>query len=159
MAELTINPTQTTKTIKVYPTPFGTIYHSESSSNCKLTQLEYIQQIAKDEGKPYFDAILKQSRQLVQCNVNNLIHANWIKNNYEYYSYDTAPVGYNNGDQHHFIIRNRIGYAKENYMRDKVVPVVEQPIINKEAIKEKITSFLKTKRRKLDVVDEIMNSF
>ncbi len=90
------------------------IYHS--SSNCKLTTIEYIYNIFSEQQhfKEYFDEVLKKCRICTYLNTNQDHYAEWILKNYEVYSYNKIPVGYNDGYQYHIIIRNTIGIQNSN---------------------------------------------
>ncbi len=132
-----------------------------SASNCKLTSIDYIRELfsgsaTEEQRIAGFKEVLKDCRMLVYINTNNDIIADFLTKNFEIYGHNKVPVGYGGGYQHHIFIRNTYSKHGTAYLRDVEKPTQAVATPNKEMIKQVITSTLKSKRRKLDVVEDIM---
>lgn len=133
------------------------------SSNCKFSFVENIGGLweasrsrNEKEKIQMFKDFLKQGRIVVSVNTTNDAIKEFILNNFEVYGYNKVPVGYYNGFQHHILIKNNdSGYANKVYLRpvEKTVKI-KNPTIDQ--LEEVLTKILKAKRRKTDIVKEVM---
>lgn len=120
--------------------------------NCKLTTVCSITGLKLD--KDYFNELFKKCRILVHINTPNIETAAFIENNYELYGKVNVPIGYNGGYQYHLFVRNSLGY-KNNNMRPTEYGKGGQKL-NKNNVAKVLEAALKAKRRKTDVVPEIV---
>lgn len=152
----------------------GSLVLKHCPHNCKLTYLSSINNFLYDlreaKLKQDFDDVLKQCRIAVYLNTNSIPVKDWILKNYELYSLSQIPIGYGKGYQYHIIIRNSIGQVNPNmrpteFNKEEVVVSTKTPTViagiddlTKTKIKENLVKILKKRRRKTDIVDEIVNS-
>lgn len=149
-----------TKTINAINIKFGHYYTNvdiiHSLNNCKLTVVDGIRNAISgiksniDKEIIIFKELLTECRQLTAINTTNTDIKDFIVNNFETYSVSKIPVGYNNGYQWHIFVRNIYSKLGTDYLR----AVEKEPIITK--IETQLTSALKAKRRKTDVVKDII---
>lgn len=143
---------------------FGGAIKIHSSSNCKLTSIEAINAIyhasaplTKEEKVAKFKRFFKTCRQVISINTIDLNIRDFLKENFEVYSYSEVPVGYKGGYQYHFLIRNTEGTnAYLRPLENKVFK--ENSKINMEAILKNVLKN-KGKKRKADIIKEIVNKF
>jgi hypothetical protein len=128
-----------------------------SGSNCKLTNLDNIKNMPLtdiEKVKEFF----KDLRIIVAFNTNNENILKFFKTNFELYSVAEIPVGYRNGFQYHIIVRN--AYSRFTNI-DCLRPISkEQPNkgVDLAKIEEIMTKTLKAKRRKTDIVKEVLDN-
>lgn len=153
--------TRTTVGARIFPIPnsyYGGITLIDSQSNCKLTSIEGINNLMNvynvNDRVALTKEMLTNCRILVFFNTNTPGLVKFFEDNFEIYSVSKAPVGYGGGYQYHVLLRN--GYSKASnivYLRKKEDVANLEGI---EKIKAAITSVMKSKRRKTDIVDEII---
>lgn len=128
-----------------------------NTNNCKLTIIENLSFIYSFNNAYNTDELLKERFETIFKKCAITIHTNiidkklrdYILNNFELYSYEEIPIGYNNGMQYHFLIKNPYIFNQyEKRFVDK----------NKKNIKTTIEKVFKKYRRKKDgIIDEILN--
>lgn len=128
-------------------------------TNCKLSYLHglghlNIVGVSNEEKLEIINNLLKYCKGTAIINTISKELFDFIKENFQYYYAEEVPIGYNNKYQYHICIRNLI--VPNNYCRQPEVK--PQPTIDKEAIKTKLLSLLKNKRRKSDYVQEFIDS-
>lgn len=148
---------------KIMAEYYGGARMVHESSNCKFSFVESINGLwaasyKKDEKEKIqtFKNFLKQGRIVVSVNTTDNAIKEFILKNFEVYGYNKVPVGYNNGFQHHILIKNNdSGYANKMYLRpvEKTVKI-KNPTMDQ--LEEVLTKTLKAKRRKTDIVKEVM---
>lgn len=111
--------------IKILKYDYGKVQIIHSPSNCKLSYLEGIDFLCKDENKSKFDEVLRQSNPVVFLTLNKEVSKDFIIKNYKYYYYNEVPIGYGyNGsddNQYHILIRNSSSIGgRTKYLRDEV---------------------------------------
>ncbi len=128
-----------------------------SASNCKLTNLDSVCNMPLyniDKVKEFF----KELRIVVAFNTTNKNIVDFFEKNFELYSVAEIPVGYNNGFQYHIIVKNTYSnFPNKEYLRDIKK---EQPNkgVDLAKIEEIMTKTLKAKRRKTDIVKEVLDN-
>lgn len=128
----------------------------DSISNCKLSTIENIQLLPLKINE--VKEVLSACRILVYFNTNNEQIVDFFKENFELYSIAKIPVGYNNGFQWHVYIKNNDSTSgNKAYLRD-IIKEEPNKIINIEKIKDVLTKTLKSKRRKTDIVQEVIDN-
>lgn len=139
-----------------------TIYIKDCPQNCKLTYISNINGflgIPGDDTKKIFDEVLKECRMSVYLNTNTPIIKDWILKHYEVYSNTPIPIGYGGMYQYHIIIRNSITKRPSVNMRATEYGKDQEPVEKLKArIKDKLKKALKAKKRKTDLVDEVVDS-
>ena len=128
-------------------------------TNCKLSYLHGLGTlglagVSNEEKLKVINHLLCYCKGTVIINTINKELFNFIKGNFQYYYAEEVPIGYNNSYQYHICIRNLI--LPNSYCRQPEVK--PQPTIDKEAIKTKLLTLLKKKRRKSDYVQEFIDS-
>lgn len=130
---------------------------SGDETNCKLSYIHGIGNLTNtsiNNWKLVIDGALKKLKGCVFINTTNKRMAEFIRDNYITYCYNELPIGYNNGFQYHVTIKNDVNPS--NYCRKPEILLVDKTI--KENLKNKLVTFLKSKRRKADYVDELIDS-
>ena len=120
-----------------------------SISNCKLCTIENIQTLN------YYDKLnidniknlLSNCRILVYFHTIDANLVKFFRDNFEIYSESKVPVGYGAGYQYHVILKNI--YSKDGN-KDNLRPVEKNTKIKD--LEQILTSTLKAKRRKTDIV-------
>lgn len=145
-----------TKEGKILQNDYRTLYITNSQSNCKLTVWDYVSEFCPN-GEDIKDIIdnfneaLKISRCLVHVHTSQERIRDIFENNFDVYESIKIPCGYNNGYQYHVFLRNPFNdnrnARKSEFVKNKTTT---------KQIKDVITKTLKQRRRKLDVVPEIM---
>ncbi len=135
------------------------VYLTDSMSNCKLTSVDYVGSLYGynnitnvQQDKEFIlklKEVLTQCRILVHINIINERIAKLVQDNFECYESIKIPVGYG-GYQYHIFIKN----GKGGCARD----IEKKPEYDKATIKEKLTVILKKKRRKTDIVKDLIDS-
>ena len=133
--------------------------HAHDPTNCKLSYLHGLGilgavGVSDEEKLEIINSLLKYCKGAVIINTINKEVFDFIKGNFQYYYTEEVPIGYGNKYQYHICIRNLIMY-KSACRQPEVKP---QPTIDKEAIKTKLLTLLKKKRRKSDYVQEFIDS-
>ncbi len=144
----------------------GFIDMRHSASNCKLTLWEYSQYILgypinEERAIAKIKIALKESRILVYINTTHPTLKKILKENFEIYQSVSIPIGYNHGYQYHIFLRNSIGLPNPNMRPSeykKEVTLDRDGVFNKQALKVALATALKKRRRKTDVVNEIVDS-
>lgn len=126
-------------------------------SNCKFSVIDHINYAYSynDETcKANIDALLKYCKLAALIQTNTLSIVNFLQDNYDVYSLVRLPIGYSMGYQYHVTIRNKLTtYGNFNYARfAKKVSIKDVDSLDKEIIQ-----IFKNKRRKIDIVPEIIN--
>lgn len=130
---------------------------TDSRSNCKLTYLDNVGQlhlVDLNTLKNFF----KNLRIVVSFNTTNIAVVNFFKKNFELYNVAKIPVGYSDGYQYHILVKNVDSTAANKvYLRDmeKEKPVKGLDLVK---IEEIMTKTLKAKRRKTDIVKEVLDN-
>jgi hypothetical protein len=139
----------------------GQVNIMDDPHNCKLTHLIYCGGLdnygnkSEEQMKKKIDAILEMSRIVVSMNTTSKRLAEFLKKNYELYSYTEVPVGYHGGYQYYIVVRNTLTKARNTqYMRP--LETAKVPGIDTETVKTVMTNLLKKKRRKTDIVDDLI---
>ena len=128
-----------------------------SGSNCKLTNLDFVNNMPLsnvEKVKEFF----KDLKIVVAFNTTSKEILNFFKKNFELYSVAEVPVGYENGFQYHVIVKNTYSnFPNKIYLRNVQK---EQPNkgIDLAKIEEIMTRTLKAKRRKTDIVKEVLDN-
>lgn len=133
------------------------LYLSQDTTNCKLSYIHQpssLNGLNKDEKKEVVDYLLRKAKGCVILNTTYKEITNFIKTTYPTYYYQEVPIGYNGGFQYHICIKNTISVSE--YCRQPVKEV--QNGLVKKDVKEKLLTILKTKRRKIDYVDEFIKT-
>lgn len=149
----------------------GYVYIEHSISNCKLTTIEFINGIygystteAENERmKKKMNLILKECRIVTHINTSSVAVKDFLEANYEIYSISKVPVGYGGGYQWYIMLRNKIGQPNScmrptEWKGEVKASAKMEPALpaDKEKMKVALTAALKSRRRKTDVVDEII---
>lgn len=144
----------------------GFIAYQDSAYNCKHSIIDSIGSIMS----PYNDDsdekiveklkyVFSKLRIVVTLNTISDRLSKIILKNFELYGYNKVPAGYDNGFQHHFIISNAFAKAGQDYRRETTFKFNEENVVlknSKEQLKAVITKVFKAKRRKIDIVDDIL---
>lgn len=156
----TKNGTTGVRTVKLPWNNYYVMSIQDIPSNCKYSNIDYIGQlmtgsVTEQQRVDAFKDVLKLCRIIVSVNTTSPEVAKFLEKHFDLYSCAKVPVGYNNGFQWHIIIKNKYSKVGNNhYLRD--VPVEKK--VSKKAIESAITKVLKSKRRKTDVVKDIMEN-
>lgn len=75
-----------------------------------------------------------------------------LKENFQVYYYQEVPIGYNNGYQYHICLRNHIYTNSSCKVPEKFI----DGKLNKDDLKEKLKVLYKKKKRKADIIDDIL---
>ena len=124
-------------------------------SNCKLSVLDgtgfFLSGFALDaKTKEKFDAVLQNCYITVFIHVTTTRIKDFIVNNYETYYCETVPTGYTGGNQYHILIKNGLSkFSNKQHLRDK-------PQKDTTPIKEKLLELFKKRKRKNDIVEDIL---
>lgn len=137
----------------------GCVYIVPSLSNCKLSSLESINALIYhgDEKTNInkMNLVLKECRCLVYINTIDHRIKEFLESNYEIYEILEIPVGYGIGIQYHIFIRNTLS-SMVSYARPKAATNIRT--FNMADVKNKLIATLKKKKRKMDYVEEFINS-
>jgi len=124
----------------------------DDPTNCKLS---YIHGLGNynyvDKEKLIEDlnhALQTQCKGAVIINTISEKVADVILDNYQVYYFQKVPIGYNNKFQYHICIRNHISINLNCKIPKKY---------DKLTLKGKLVHLFKSKRRKLDIIDDILN--
>lgn len=137
---------------------YGSVYIQHSNSNCKLTIWDYASGLKRSTEEQTIKVVkeaLKKSYILVFINTTDIKFKEILERNFEIYGCLEIPIGYSNGYQYHIFIRNTFSYAaNKTYLR-----AIENKnkIIDKVKLKESLLNIFKIKRRKPDIIDDIIN--
>jgi hypothetical protein len=141
----------------------GTTSYFNVSGNCKMSFIDAVASLligTNEQKKAKMDHVLSKCHIIVSLNTNDANLANWIKENYELYAFNKVPVGYNayqRGQyQYHFIIRNTHSRASNKQYLREIEKSAEPVIADRKGALATITNFLKKRRRKTDVAEEIV---
>lgn len=140
---------------KKYPTSGFTVYRSGDYTNCKLSYIHNIgglQLLTEEEFKMYLDEVLKTCKGMVFMSTTSVTVKEYLNKLYQVYYCIEVPIGYNNGFQYHIGIRNPI-----NVNAHCRIPVPKSVPPSKEELRKKLTDYLTSKRRKTDIVDDVLN--
>ena len=131
--------------------------------NCKqafINSINGLMMLPSEERKTFFNEVLKHCHITVHLNTTVPELAKWIVENYETYFYVEVPVGYGSGFHHHILIKNKLsGSGNTVYLREDIGEVVKHTIpknTDKPALKDQFLSLFKLKRRKTDIVDDLI---
>lgn len=127
------------------------------SSNCKFSVIDYISyaySYNEQDTKANIDALLKRSKLAALIQTTQLNIVKFLQDNYDVYSLVRLPIGYGLGYQYHITIRNKLTpHGNFNYARSsKKVDIKDIDSLDRE-----IMQVFKDKRRKVDIVPEIIN--
>jgi len=125
-------------------------------SNCKFSMIDYIHNSYsrnKEEMRANINSLLKRSRLAVLIQTTSLDIVTFLQENYEIYSLVRLPIGYSSGYQYHITLRNKLTRDSNfNYARSsKGISIKDVDSLDKEIIQ-----IFKDKRRKVDIVPEII---
>jgi len=139
---------------------FGAARMNHSTTNCKLSTIEGIKYLI---GSGFYDTpeekvqrvknFLNTGRTVVSLNTNDPDIKNFFEKNFNVFSSIEVPVGYNNGYQYHLILNNNKGYWRTP--AKKPIPKLDADMSN---LEEVLTKILKSKRRKTDIVKDVMEN-
>lgn len=130
---------------------------TNSRSNCKLTYLDNVGQLHLVD-LTTLKNFFKNLRIVVSFNTTNISVVNFFKKNFELYNVAKIPVGYGGGYQYHILVKNVDSTAANKiYLRDmkKEKPSKGLDLVK---IEEIMTKTLKAKRRKTDIVKEVLDN-
>ena len=126
-------------------------------SNCKFSVIDYISyaySYNEQDTKANIDALLKHCKLAALVQTTQLNIVKFLQDNYDVYSLVRLPIGYGMGYQYHVTIRNKLTtYGNFTYARaaEKV------SIQDVDSLDKEIMQVFKDKRRKVDIVPEIIN--
>lgn len=124
------------------------------SSNCKLSTIDYISNMPLDV--PKVKKFLEDLRIVVHFNTTNKRIVEFFEKNFEVYDVSEIPVGYGGGYQYFVTLKNNDSkYPNKQYLREKEVP---NKGLNLAKVEEIMTKTLKAKRRKTDIVKEVLDN-
>lgn len=126
------------------------------SSNCKLSYIHsagYLNLISDENKKEVMNFLLDKAKGCVILNTTNEKVFNFLKNNYPTYYANKVPIGYGTNYQYHVCIKNTIRVNQNCRLPEGL-----NGNIDKNTIKDKLNTILKSKRRKTDFVDEFIRS-
>lgn len=145
-----------------YTTKSGAILQlNPSSSNCKLTIWEgmvtalYYADTDEKKKEIIDEALQSINRAILYVHIIRKDIYEFIIKNYETYGTVVCPIGYpgQNNMQYHIFIRN----PRNSYARPVTEVVKAAPTVNIEHFGNKLKNLLKSKRRKTDIIDDIIN--
>lgn len=140
-----------------------TIYND--SSNCKLTYAQGVGIYMRSELLDRFKKkVLEKSRQMVLITVIYDYQLNFLKQNFQLYYAQKVPTGYNGGFQYHVCIRNTHRFGEDGTnanMRPliKNTNMLDDSDIEENTIEESLEKLFKEKRRKKDIIKDILYIF
>jgi hypothetical protein len=148
------------------------VYHNDPG-NCKLSYIDSVGGLANNDvngldkvrTKRRLDLVLAELCIAVSFNTTNKAFAEFVKENYECYAYSAVPIGYNNGYQYHFLLRNTLtNAANRQHMRALEKPKEEKPKpapkpvpIERKPLKAKLKTYYRERGRKTDIIDEVID--
>ena len=142
---------------------FGGATIVSSPSNCKLSYIENVGSLyasctgTESEKVEKIKRFLSEAKIVVSFNIIHNTLVDFFKKNFELYSCVQIPVGYSGGYQYHIIIKNdNSAYGNKSYLRPVEKMAEKAPSLDR--IEEVLTKTLKAKRRKIDIVKDVINS-
>lgn len=146
---------------------FGHATIVNSPSNCKLSNIEYVADLYRScNNLSLENKIAKIKRFLSKCRILvciNTIDKNikdFFEENFEIYDITKMPIGYNNGNQYYIFIKNNDSvYSNKNYLRPVEKNVFKEIPTNK--LEQTLNNALKykAKRKKSDIIKEVIENF
>lgn len=139
-----------------------TLWLSSDGTNCKLSYIHGIGSFAmltKEELKQVVDRCLQDCKGAVYINSVSKEVISKLRELYPVYSYTEVPIGYNNGFQYHILIKNTVVIninCKDPYVPTATKATLPTSPIPHDYIRTMLTTLLKKKRRKTDIVDEFI---
>lgn len=126
-------------------------------SNCKFSVIDYISNAFNYDNitmKANVDALLKRCKPTALIQTISLNIVKFLQEHYEVYSLVRLPIGYGVGYQYHVTLRNKLTRnGNFNYARK----IKEVTIKDIDSLDKEIIQVFKDRRRKVDIVPEIIN--